>query len=180
MDIIELEDSIGRSRLSKRLEVGEGVGRTMVERLRDGGLILVSRSGCSLTDRGRDFLEKIHRHISRSVMLPESPLGLGRSNVVILVRGASPLVRSGIEERDASIRAGALGAMTLVYRNRILSVPGLCIDSKKDFPEMTSQLLSQFQPSEGDVFLIVAADSVAVAELAVRAAALSLLRSGSF
>jgi hypothetical protein len=67
-----------------------------------------------------------------------------------------------------------------VYRNRILSVPGLCIDSKKDFPEMTSQLLSQFQPSEGDVFLIVAADSVAVAELAVRAAALSLLRSGSF
>lgn len=179
MDIIELEESIGRSRLSKSLSLGEGVGRTIVERLRDEGLIQVSRSGCSLTDRGRNVLKEIHHHLSRSVLLTESLIGLGRSNVVILVRKASYLVRSGIEERDAAIRAGALGAMTLVYSNNVLSVPGLSDDSEKDFPEITSQLLGHFQPGEGDVFLIVAADSLAVAELAVRAAAFSLLRSGN-
>ncbi len=179
MDIIELEESIGRSRLSTSLGLGEGVGRTIVERLRDEGLIQVSRSGCSLTDRGRNVLEEIHHHLSRSMPLTESPIGLGRSNVAILVRKASHLVRSGIEERDASIRAGALGAMTLVYSNNVLSVPGLSDDSEKDFPGITSQLLGHFQLGEGDVFLIVAADNLAVAELAVRAAALSLLRSGN-
>ena len=180
MDIIDLEGSIGRSRLSKSLGLGEGVGRTIIERLRDEGLIQVSRSGCSLTDRGRNVLEGIRRHLSRSMPLTESPIGLGRSNVVILVREASRLVRSGIEERDASIRAGALGAMTLVYSDKILSVPGLSDDSEKDFPEITSQLLGHFQPGEGDVFLIAAADTLTVAELAVRAAALSLLRSERF
>lgn len=180
MDIIDLEGSIGRSRLSKSLGLGEGVGRTIVERLRDAALIQVSRSGCSLTDRGKNVLEGIHRHLSRSVPLTESSIGLGISNVVILVREASHLVRSGIEERDATIRAGALGAMTLVYSNKKLSIPGLSDDSEKDFPKIASQLLGHFQPCEGDVFLIAAADNLTVAELAVRAAALSILRSERF
>ncbi len=179
IDIIEFKGPIGRSRLSKELGLGEGAGRTMVERLRDEGLIKVTRSGCSLTDHGRDFSERIRRLISRSVPLTGSPLGFGEFNVAILARNASQLVRSGIEERDASIRAGALGAMTLIFKDNALSVPGLSEDAEKDFPEITAQLLDKFQPNESDAILIVASDSSVSAEQAVRAAALSLFRSRS-
>jgi len=176
MDIIELEEPIGRSRLSKKLGLGEGVGRTIVERLRAEGLISVSRSGCSLTDHGRNFLRGIRRLISRSIPLIGNPLEFGKCNVAILVRGASRLVRSGIEERDASIRVGALGAMTFVFKDNTFSVPGLSDNAEKDFPEITVQLLDRFHASEGDVILIVAADCSMRAEQAVRAAALNLLR----
>lgn len=177
MDIIELEEPIGRSRLSRELGLGEGVGRTIVERLRAEGLISVSRSGCSLTDRGRNFLEGIRRLISRSIPLTGNPIGFGEFNMAILARGASKLVRSGIEERDASIRAGALGAMTLIFKDNTFSVPGLSDNAEEDFPKVTAQLLDRFQTSEGDAILIVAADSSVTAEQAVRAAALNLLRS---
>ena len=176
IDIIAFEAPVGRSRLSEILGLGEGVGRTIVERLREEGLIEVSRSGCSLTDRGKDFLETVRGLISRPILLTGSPIGFGRFNMAILVINASQLVRSGIEERDVSIRAGALGAMTLIFKNNTLRAPGLSNDAGQDFPEITDQLLGKFQPAEGDVILIVAADGLAVAEQAVRAAALSLFR----
>ncbi len=177
MEFVELDEPIGRSRLSKFLGLGEGAGRTIVERLRDGGLIRVTRSGCSLTPRGRNVLEGVRRIVSRSVPLTGNPLGLDGSSVAILVRGASHLVRSGIEERDASVRAGALGAMTLIFKGGLLSVPGLSEDAEKDFPGVAAQLLSHFKPRIGDAILIVAADSLAIAEQAARAAVLSLLRT---
>ena len=99
--------------------------------------------------------------------------------MAILVRGASHLVRSGIEERDASVRAGALGAMTLVFKGSLLSAPGLSEDAERDFPEVAVQLLSRLKPRTGDVILIVTADNLENTEQAARAAVLSLLRTES-
>lgn len=178
VELVELDEPVGRSRLSKSLGLGEGVGRTIVERLRDKGLIRVARSGCSLTSHGRNVLDGVRRIVSRSVSLTGNLLGFGESNIAILVHEASHLVRSGIEERDASVKAGALGAMTLVFNGGLLSIPGLSENAEKDFPAITSQLLSRFKPRSGDVLLIVAADNVTIAELAIRAAVFSLLRTG--
>lgn len=46
------EKSIGRNKLEEELEVGEGALRTLIERLRNAGLIVTSKAGCSITDKG--------------------------------------------------------------------------------------------------------------------------------
>jgi len=179
LETIESEGSIGRGRLSRSLNLGEGAGRTVVERLRDTGLIEVSRAGCSLTDRGREFLREIRRLLSKPISLREDLLGLGGYNTAILVRGVSHLVDSGIEERDASVRAGALGAVTLLFKEGTLSIPGLSEDAQKEFPLIADELLKNLDPKEGDVILVVAADTPHIAEKAVRATALYLLSDDS-
>ena len=46
------EKPIGRNKLAKKLEVGEGTVRTIISRLKNSGLIETSKEGCSLTNNG--------------------------------------------------------------------------------------------------------------------------------
>jgi len=41
--------TMGRAKLAVGLNVGEGAVRTMLERLKDDGLVAISRDGCTLT-----------------------------------------------------------------------------------------------------------------------------------
>ena len=46
------EKPIGRTKLAEKLNVGEGAIRTIINRLKDAGLIVTSKEGCNLTDKG--------------------------------------------------------------------------------------------------------------------------------
>jgi Mn-dependent DtxR family transcriptional regulator len=46
------EKPVGRSKLAPELNVGEGAVRTIIGRLKNAGLITISKAGCSLTKDG--------------------------------------------------------------------------------------------------------------------------------
>ena len=49
--------------------------------------------------------------------MPKCSIALGKFNYVILLMNYGFAIKSGIEQRDAAIKMGALGATTLLYNN---------------------------------------------------------------
>ncbi len=166
---------IGRSRLSKKLSIGEGATRTLIERLRDKGLVTVERAGCILTEKGERFWEAVQEALPHKTILEESGLTLGRFSVALLVRGGAGEVRSGMEQRDAAMMAGAKGATTLIYRDGRLTVPPEQRDVAKDFPKIYRTLMESLRPQEDDIIVVGSADTQKKAEYGALAAALSHL-----
>jgi len=56
--------------------------------------------------------------------------------------------RKGIEQRDSAVRAGASGAVTLIFKHRRLFMPPLDETEPKELPEIAKQLLDLFQPGK--------------------------------
>ena len=166
--------SIGRKGLAQELEVGEGVARTIISRLRDAGLILASKTGCSLTEEGVDVWRE-YRSILRKVKVDKSELTFSDFNSAILARNRAHKVKSGIEQRDAAVMAGAKGATTILFKHGHLVFPSTDRDIGKSFPKASEQIVRVMQPQENDAIIIVSADSPEKAERAVLAAAWTLL-----
>jgi hypothetical protein len=168
--------TVGRLKLSKDLQLGEGETRTLVRHLQKEGLIEISRTGISLSVAGRKLLSGLKAVLSEQVEIPSSPLTVGRFNVAVQIKGMKSSVRYGLEQRDAAITAGAKGATTLVFTNNRLAMPG----TGEVLSETGSSIvgvLSKLSLKEGDVIVIGSADDRFKAELGVRAAALELLKT---
>ena len=83
-------------------------------------------------------------------------------------------VTNGIEQRDSAVRAGASGAVTLIFRQGRLFMPPPAKIESKEWPEISRQLLELFQPEENDVIIIGGADTEEKAEQGARAASWTL------
>lgn len=173
--ILDKEGLIGRKRLSEYLGVGEGVVRTMIQRLRSQSLIEVSgRGGCKLSERGIEVVEQLKK-LLRNV----GPLDLELpwdypNNYVLIVKGASGKIRRGLEQRDEAIKAGAKALMILTYTNNRLLMPGVS-DLSSEKPDFAENIIKLLKPEEGDVILIAAGSSVLEARKGALAAAQTLL-----
>ena len=67
--VMALEDignagTVGRLKLSKDLQLGEGETRTLVRHLQKEGLIEISRTGISLSASGRKLLSRLKEVLS--------------------------------------------------------------------------------------------------------------------
>ncbi|MGQ9679927.1 MAG: DUF4443 domain-containing protein [Candidatus Bathyarchaeia archaeon] len=163
---------IGRKTLSKELGLGEGTVRTLVKRLKEEGILESSRGGMFLTSLGEKILESL-RMVMRTTELEETALTVGRFNYAVLVKNSSTEIKSGIEQRDAALLAGAKGATTLIFKGGGFHTPGL----KIEFPESISRrLIRILSPENGDVIIIGTADSVLEAEIGAKAAALEIMK----
>lgn len=167
--------SIGRSKISKMLGLGEGVIRTMLSRLVKAGLVTVSRRGCSLTQRGEEFWNVIKETLPKIVEIRGVGLGLAQKSVAVLVRGRAEMVKSGIEQRDAAVSSGTRGAITLIYKDKKLLIPGVNVDLERDYPEAFREIIHSMEPKEGDVIIISSADTLREAEYGAIAAALLMI-----
>jgi hypothetical protein len=163
---------VGRQQLSRDLRLGEGTIRTMVSRMKSLGLVDATRGGMSLTEYGREVLTEANQMISSSE-IPETSLTVGSNNHAVLVRGASAKVGLGIEQRDAALIAGALGATTLIYEGGSLLIPGT---SEELDPETRRLILARLSPGERDAIIIGSSGDPYLAELGAKTAALDLLR----
>lgn len=165
------DGGVGRQRLARELELGEGTTRTLVRRLRGEGLLEVTRGGMALTAAGAKLLSELKGRMA-STEAPETETTVGPRNYAVLVRGAASRVRSGVEQRDAALMAGAKGATTLLYDGARFQMPGMgaALD-----PPFTGFLTERLKPEAGDVVIIGTADSLAAAEIGAKAAALELL-----
>jgi len=179
--VLALEDignagTVGRLKLSKDLQLGEGETRTLVRHLKREGMIEISRSGISLSDAGRKTLSGLRAVLSEQIEIPSSPLTVGRFNEAVRVKGTKNFVRYGLEQRDAAITAGAKGATTLVFTKKGLTMPGTGeVLSETSSPIVA--VLSKLKLNEGDVVIIGSADEKFKAELGVRMAVLELLKT---
>jgi hypothetical protein len=85
----------------------------------------------------------------------------------------SYVIKTGIEQRDAAIKMNALGATTLVYRDKKFMIPNTNFDALHKEQKLHKLLLDRLNPEEDDV-LIIGSDnkSQRVAEFAAKSAAL--------
>jgi DNA-binding PadR family transcriptional regulator len=167
LELIAKHGRVGRKDLANELRIGEGSTRTVLNQLKKRGLITSSRGGHSLTDKGRRALGKPLEFVK----IDAGDLTVGEVDVATVVRGAAYRVKKGIEQRDEAIKAGAVGATVLIFKNDKLQFPDRFIEIGKNLSET---IVKTLKPQEGDAIVIGTADDVVRAEAGARAAARTL------
>jgi hypothetical protein len=171
LEILGSRVGVGRQQLASDMCLGEGTVRTLIRRMRAFDLVDVSRGGMTLTEKGRELVESL-RGMLRSRGFPEHQITVGPMNHAVLIKGAASRVRRGIEQRDAALMAGALGATTLVLAGGLLMMPGMGENVDPYVSELVFEILS---PEEGDAIIIGSASTPIVAEIGALSASLKLL-----
>jgi predicted transcriptional regulator len=153
------KEELGRKGLAKNLGLGEGVVRTLIDRLKKEGLIQIDRKGCKLSKKGKEVFTKITKIIPNMVEINAGKLSSGKEDFALVVNNASKYLKLGIEERDAAVRLGAKGATTIIFKKGRFSIPGGSKDCARDYPdEIWDRLKVCFSLSDGDVIIISSGD----------------------
>jgi predicted transcriptional regulator len=168
------EKPIGRNTLAQKLMVGEGVARTIISRLKTAELIKASKAGCRLTNKGSKLWHD-YQSIVKTESIEKNEIVRNDFNVAVLARDKAHKLKSGIEQRDAAVGVGAGNATSMVMREGRLVIPLVSNDISKDFPKAAKQITSLLAPKNGDVIILVGADSSGKALYGATAAAWVLL-----
>jgi len=177
LSTIAAEGPVGRMRLSRTLGLGEGTTRTLVKHLQNEKLIEISRNGIVLTEKGGNLFSKLRSRLGEKTEIPKSSLTVGPFNMAILVKNAADVVQLGLEQRDAAIKVGALGATTLIFSRGKLTMPGVTRDVLREAPTVREALISKLKPQENDVIIIGSAEDKLTAEIGAIAATLETLKA---
>lgn len=144
------ERPVGRQKLAARLFIGEGSIRTLLRKLTRRGFVVTDSAGCHLTPKGASLWEEAEKAFylfePRSASLP------GKARFGVGVRGGGRIAR-GIPERDQAIKAGADGALVLIYKGRELLMPGLS-NVSREHPALSKSILETVAPSDGDAIIV--------------------------
>lgn len=173
--ILAKSGRIGRGKIARKLDLGEGTTRTIIKRLFEENLIATSRNGCSLTQKGKKLWSKIREVLPEITEIKSNELTLAPYSIAVLVKGRAEKVKSGLEQRDAAIISGAKSAVTIIFRNNKLIIPGVSLDLRKDYPIAFREITRLIKPEEGDVIILSSADTLKYAEYGALAAALSTI-----
>ncbi len=166
---------IGRNKLAKKLNVGDGAVRTIISRLRKAGLIETSKEGCSLTKKGGDVWAQFEQIFPKRVEIAKSELSQSDINFAFLVKNSGQKVQSGIDQRDAAIIAGARKALVIVFKDGHLRIESVSNCIEKEYPTAAKQILRELNPQDNDVIIVASADSALKAKRGAFAASWSLI-----
>jgi len=169
------ERPIGRNKLAEKLGVGEGAIRTITKHLKDADLIVTSKTGCTLTAKGLSTWKKFEKFFPTRVEIGKTELTASEHNYAFLVKNSGHKVKSGIEQRDAAIVAGAQCAVAIVSKRGHLVIESVSNSIEKEFPKAANQILKVIQPEDNDVIIIAGADILQKAKHAAFAASWALL-----
>jgi predicted transcriptional regulator len=150
---------IGRNKLAEKLNVGEGAIRTIISRLKDAGLIVTSKEGCNLTDKGLRIWKTIEDVFPKRAEIGKTALTTSEYNYAFLVKNKGHKVESGIDQRDAAIMGGARRALVIVFKNGRLMIESVSNSIEKEFPEAANEILKNLKPEDNDVIIIAGADN---------------------
>ena len=169
-------ERVGRIGLSGRLGLGEGATRTLIDRLLEARLVKISKRGCELTGTGLSIMKHLNSKLGAKARVSRSPITVGPYDFGILVRKAANKVSNAIEQRDAAVRAGANGAVTLVFRNGQLLMPSADGSKIRQSTDVVKQVVKNLRPGENDVIVIAGGDTERLAEDGAWAAAWTLVK----
>ena len=167
---------VGRHALATEVGLGEGAVRTVIKWLKNDGYITVKANGCWLTPKGERAYRELKNSIPKTLVLPRTELTVGRVQVAVIVRRKSDRVKTGLEQRDSSILAGASGATTYTVKGSRFEVPGSPGDAERAFPaDAWTELRSGLKPKDKDVVIVCGSEEKQTSLLGAISAALTLL-----
>lgn len=166
--IIAQEGPVGRKELAEAVGLGEGTVRTIMNRMKDDGAITCSRTGAILTDQGQRRIDNLGLQ-SKSIEI--EGLTLGRCNHVVVARRMASQVTDGCQQRDDAVKAGAVGATTLIKKKGKIV---MLTDANYPSVENVNIIERSFKVNDDDVIIIGTADSSELAERGAISAALRL------
>jgi predicted transcriptional regulator len=169
------QESLGRNKLAKKLNVGDGAVRTIICRLKDAGLIETSKEGCNLSKEGLEVWAQFEQVFPKRVEIRKSELIESDFVFAFLVKGSGQKVQSGIDQRDAAIIAGALKALVIVFNNGHLCIKSVSDCIEKQYPTAANQILKELTPEDNDVIIVAGGDSALKAKRGAFAASWSLI-----
>jgi predicted transcriptional regulator len=154
--LLDKNGCISRTLLCQELGLGEGSARTLLKHLKMQNLVKSTNGGTRLTEKGKALSSTLLQSIPSEGNMPKCFIALGKFNYVVLLRNYGFAIKSGIEQRDAAIKMGALGATTLLYKDRKFVMPGAY--NSKDILQKESDianlLIDKLKPEENDMIII--------------------------
>lgn len=186
-------EGIGRYRLQKELAIGSGTTKSLITKLNENlNFITVLTDenlikGHILTKDGLEFVKKVKQSIP---MLKPGDSSILKDIIIkseaefsyfCLVRDAIDKITNGIDQRDAAIKIGGMGATCLLYNGKDLIFPP---QNEKDQIKVEDHVIkyiysviqnSDSQLKENDVFIIGLGKNPETARLAALNAALTIL-----
>ena len=175
LQLLYKEPYVSRISFCKELHMGEGAVKTLILHLKEEGLVDSLRSGTFLTKKGKKFVKELSKIISAECVIPKCSISLGKNNHAILLRNFASEIKTGIEQRDASILYGANGAITILFHNNKFVFPKEESDCLQSESKIRSLLLENLKPLDGDVIIISSATESFVAEISAKSSALFTL-----
>jgi hypothetical protein len=172
MQLMENKKKISRSLLMHELGLGEGSVKTLVKHMKMSGLIENSNAGMWSTNKGKAVFAKLHCAIPNEMDIFKCSIALGKFNYAVLVKDIAYNIRNGIEQRDAAIKLGAVGATTLIFKNGRLLMPDTREDILRNNTKIHSLIIKKLEPKDNDVIIIGSSENKRTAELAAKSAAL--------
>jgi hypothetical protein len=176
MQMMANKNKISRSLLMQELGLGEGSIKTLVKHMKMHGLVENSNAGMWLTDKGNNIYAKLHESIPKEMEIANCSVAIGRFNHAILLKNMADNIRNGIEQRDVAIKAGAVGATTLIFKNQRLVLPDTNEDLMRNDPMVHSLIIDRLAPEENDVIIIGSSQNRKVAEMAAKSVALYTIK----
>ncbi|MFQ5970104.1 MAG: DUF4443 domain-containing protein [Nitrososphaerales archaeon] len=177
LQLMQQNDYVSRTRLSKELGLGEGSIKTLIKHLKANNIIQTGKAGCYLSGKGKKLSSNLLSAIPAEVIIPTNSITIGKCNHAVLLCGYTFAVATGIEQRDAAIKFGGEGATTLQFKDGKFIMPRTDYDCLGKEPEMRNLLVSKLKPQEDDVIIIGSASDEITAELAAKSAALFTITS---
>ncbi len=163
---------VSRASFCKNLHMGEGAVKTMISHLKEEDMVNSTKSGTFLTGKGNTFVKNLVSILSAETEIKKCPIANGKFNYVVLLKKYATATKSGVEQRDYAIMYGAIGATTIVYKDKRFIFPNENIDCLADDRKTKDILLQTLHPENGDLLIITSASDPFVAEIAAKNSAL--------
>ena len=173
LQLIQEKGHVSRHTLCKKLDLGEGTVKTLVKHLKIYDLVVTDKSGTRISTKGSKLLSELELSMPAEMSISTCSVALGKFNYGILLRQMSYVIKTGIEQRDTAIKMNALGATTLVYKDKRFIIPNTNFDALRTEQNLHALLVQSLNPEEDDA-LIIGSDnkSERTAEFAAKSAAL--------
>lgn len=153
---------MGRYRLKEitGLREHEGLVKQMLAQFQRNGYISASRSGCTLTEKGRTFLKNSLKTLRIREIKPfDVPLlRAGPISIGAQLEDVANKISSAMEIRDIAVRGGATGATIMLYRGGKLVVPSVDPGFLSENLDLSEHIQDSFELKEEDVIAIVSAE----------------------
>jgi predicted transcriptional regulator len=176
LQLIENKGHVSRNLLCRELSLGEGSVKTLVKHLKTQGVIETTKAGTRITSKGKKLSSQFFSAIPAEMSLSKCSVALGKFNYAVLLKQYGFALKSGIEQRDAAIRMGAIGATSLLFSHNSFLMPGADYDPLIKEPDTARLLLEKLKPENGDA-IVIGSDmkNERRAELAAKNAALATI-----
>ncbi|MGD6810091.1 MAG: DUF4443 domain-containing protein [Candidatus Bathyarchaeia archaeon] len=169
-------EPLGRNKLADRLGVGDGAVRTIISRLKEAGLISNTKEGCMLTQKGQEVWHQFEQVFPKRSEIPKTELTTSEFNYGFMIKDCGEKIKSGIDQRDAAIIAGAKRAIVLVANQGCIHVASVDQCIEEAYPAAANEILKKMMPQNSqDVIIIAGAETPLKAKTGAFAAAWSLL-----